>query len=809
MSRTRAIAAWLPAVVLVPATLAAAVAVTEPDDDLAAMREEQPLDLGTTWVYDVLDHGEPSGTRTSQVVGTGSLLDSESGELRPVHKVTRSYSDYPGTGPRTNTAYLAVEGQTMYQYAQDERGTWYDIVPRLTAYRLPARTGAAWSYTGLVGDVDFSSRTELTEITDVEVGGHTFEGCAHFVNEIPLQLDDDETNDPDAIELLDEWTCPGIGTVRSRDRVEETGVDITEELVEFHGVETNWYADGHRPPPAGEAEPVAGATFGFDAGRSFAVPDGKLGRELAWTDLRREHALHPPASDGEVMVYAERDGTVSLRTTGSGEMRWRLQLRGPILTAPLIAGDAVVVADSLKQVWALSLEDGRALWVRELDDVVSAAPVLAGDRVAVPTDDGGVTALELTDGAIAWEHDLDGAARTPLAYDGEQLVAGDDSGTLTALDPGDGEVDWSTSFDPGLAQGPVIADGRVLVLDADGVVHAFSPDGDIEWQSRGRGAGDTPMVAGNGVVVTTEADEATAYDADDGRELWRRELPGRHGLAAIVGDQVVIGMRDGEVRVLGLSDGRLVDHWALPVAASGDSWFNDVAPALVGDDLVLVAAGNGETRSGLFAYPTNGATSPGVRVELAHRDVLAAPAEPPVLVGDDIVSASSTQLLRIAPDGGTTVLAETPDATHAGAVVADGVVVTRTGDQVQGLHLEDGKVLWEAPGGEPSFGTVPATDGTTVFYGIEGAGLAAVDLHSGAVRWATSVPDQETATTPLVLPDGDVVYGGGGLGRYDGATGEQEWRDGDALLYGPAAYADGVVYALTVSRASDDATLAA
>jgi outer membrane protein assembly factor BamB len=180
-----------------------------------------------------------------------------------------------------------------------------------------------------------------------------------------------------------------------------------------------------------------------------------------------------------------------------------------------------------------------------------------------------------------------------------------------------------------------------------------------------------------------------------------------------------------------------------------------------------------------------------------------------VLAGDDLVMPSYDQLLRIAPDGTDTVLAQTPDAIHPGAAVAGGIVVTRSEDSVQGLRLEDGKVLWQAPGGTPAPGSAPATDGTTVFYGVDGVGLAAADLRTGQVRWATPVPDQQTSMTPLVLPDGDVIYGGGGLARYDGTTGQEQWRIPGAILYGPTAYAGGVVYAMTVSATSNSATVAA
>jgi outer membrane protein assembly factor BamB len=310
-------------------------------------------------------------------------------------------------------------------------------------------------------------------------------------------------------------------------------------------------------------------------------------------------------------------------------------------------------------------------------------------------------------------------------------------------------------------------------------------------------------------VVLEERGDVTAYDTDNGHQLWHRDLPEQNGAPAVVGDEVVLALRDGEVRVYGLTDGRLADHWELPTAAPGDRWFDYAVPALVGDDLVITASSSGATDTALFAYPITPDAQQGVRFRLSERSVLDTPTEPPVLAGEDLVMASYDQLLRIAPDGTRTVLSQTPDLTHPGAVVADGIVVTRDKKNVQGLRLEDGKVLWETPGGMPAPGAAPATDGTTVFYGIDGVGLAAADLHTGKLRWATPVPDQQASMTPLVLPDGDVIFGGGGIGRYDGTTGQEQWRVPGAIVFGPTAYAGGVVYAMTASATSDSSTVAA
>ena len=63
-------------------------------------------------------------------------------------------------------------------------------------------------------------------------------------------------------------------------------------------------------------------------------------------------------------------------------------------------------------------------------------------------------------------------------------------------------------------------------------------------------------------------------------------------------------------------------------------------------------------------------------------------------------------------------------------------------------------------------------------------------------------------SAPLPLPDGDVVYGGAALGRYDGETGQQEWTIYDGVLFGQPAYDDGIVYGL-VSRALGESGIGA
>jgi hypothetical protein len=263
--------------------------------------------------------------------------------------------------------------------------------------------------------------------------------------------------------------------------------------------------------------------------------------------------------------------------------------------------------------------------------------------------------------------------------------------------------------------------------------------------------------------------------------------------------------------VLGLRTGRREDHWSLPLPTDDSDWTVDVDPALVGDTLVVTAAAGGHLADEvLFAYPVAPDRRPGLTLEPVERALPGVPSEPPVLVGDDVVTATADGLYRVAADGTSTKLLGSDDAIQTGAAVSEGVVVARHGEELQGRRLTDGKRLWSAAsGGSPAFGTVPAVDADTVVYAVGDVGIAALDLQTGTPRWVQKVADQAVAVSPVLLPDGDAVYGGGGLARYDGATGAVEWRLPDAHSFGPAAYADGVVFATTVDPTANTAAMTA
>ena len=153
---------WLPAVLLVPAALVTGVVVTAEDDELDQVRAVHPLDVGTTWVYAVSDHGSPSGTRTRQVTGKAPVdLETLDGVAIESH-----YTDYPGVGETSQLIYVGATDGRLVQYGLVSGLQASFLEPPAPLYEYPAREGQAWTYDGKLGDADVSLDVEVLGIED-------------------------------------------------------------------------------------------------------------------------------------------------------------------------------------------------------------------------------------------------------------------------------------------------------------------------------------------------------------------------------------------------------------------------------------------------------------------------------------------------------------------------------------------------------------------------------------------------------------------------------------------------------------------
>jgi outer membrane protein assembly factor BamB len=162
------------------------------------------------------------------------------------------------------------------------------------------------------------------------------------------------------------------------------------------------------------------------------------------------------------------------------------------------------------------------------------------------------------------------------------------------------DVAWRRSAGAGsndntrIASPPVIADGRVYVLDAEQNITAFSvTDGDKLWSKdltprRGRdktALGGGVAVADGKVYVTSGYGFAVAFDAASGAEVWRTpsESP-FHAAPTVAGGRVYASNNDSELIAMDAATGVVL--WTHQAIAEPARILSASSPAVKGDTVI-------------------------------------------------------------------------------------------------------------------------------------------------------------------------------------------------------------------------------
>jgi len=290
-------------------------------------------------------------------------------------------------------------------------------------------------------------------------------------------------------------------------------------------------ADGLAFPPAGPA-PLDAATG-----------------ERRWQDRPTPTLTTGTGRDGRVAGYdsvtAVTDGVALVRdrgtlcglSTGNGSRQWAHALPGP--------NAAVSVAEGTAYVWT-------------------------GNRTQSV-----IIALRATDGSFRWRYRTDPGRGIPAVADGRLYLNPGDH--VAALDAGTGETQWRYEFPPapetegepagadrdhGFASSPVVADGRVHVVDTVGRLHTLAATNGREvWRFTPaerppagpgeRAGGSRPAVAGGTVYAGFSDGRVRAFDAATGEQDWSfRAWWGMTGTPAVTEGTVYIGGYDSMVYAL-------------------------------------------------------------------------------------------------------------------------------------------------------------------------------------------------------------------------------------------------------------------
>ena len=327
--------------------------------------------------------------------------------------------------------------------------------------------------------------------------------------------------------------------------------------------------------------------------------------------------------------------------------------------------------------------------------------------------------------------------------------------------------DWPISAEP------VVADGKVFVLDGRTEVHAVRVnDGGASWrvslepeEESGLGGVGGGIAHDTGrLFVTTSYAEVAALDAGDGSILWRRELSApAHAAPAVADGRVVVLTRDDGVFILDAATGETL--WDASGPGAQAVYLMAPAPAVSAGTLI-VPFSSGE----LGAFSLDGGESLWRRILASgeedsplalFRDITAEP-----VMDGDLVYAGTRRGEFSAFAWRTGEIAwQLPVGSPKPAWTVDGsVFLLDANSRIARVNALDGLILWrrQLPAFEdpedhedPIHYTAPVLAGGLVLLGSTEGRLLAFDAVGGGVAWE-HILDEGLRASPVIA--GGVAY---------------------------------------------------
>jgi outer membrane protein assembly factor BamB len=330
---------------------------------------------------------------------------------------------------------------------------------------------------------------------------------------------------------------------------------------------------------------------------------------------------------------------------------------------------------------------------------------------------------------------------------------------------------WSADIGQGssskgrLTASPVVADGRVYTLDADGQVTAFTASGAVTWRqklvpesgAKGNGFGGGVAYDNGRLYGASGYGIVAAMDPATGKKLWEKNLgaPVRASPTAS-GDRVYIVTSHGRFFSLNGVDGS--EMWAVRGLPQSASLVNNASPAVAGDTVVV-------------PYPS------GDLVALAIADGKTRWTETLTRSSASAQLSALTDAGRPAIDQGTVF-----GVGHAGRMVATQL---KSGERQWTLSVAGFQTPWVA--------------GQTVFVVDVTGQLMALSRTDGKVQWTTQLPAAKVWTGPTLA--GGMLWlasSAGKLVAVDAVTGRVSGQldVGNPVFIAPVV-AQGRLYVLT------------
>ncbi len=201
------------------------------------------------------------------------------------------------------------------------------------------------------------------------------------------------------------------------------------------------------------------------------------------------------------------------------------------------------------------------------------SPTVVGDAVIIGSCAGSLYALDRMTGKPMWRYDTK-ADGSRAQFHGEPLILGkrvvipsdsEPKGHLYSFNVVTGDLLWKLPFEQGVATTPLLIDGRIVAVSAQGEVAAVEPThGHVVWHEVPAGTLrpipfiSSPAHAAKRVFVADNVDKVLALDAATGATKWRTTMAARPNTAlVVVGSTLVLGTGDGYLNWIALDSGKV------------------------------------------------------------------------------------------------------------------------------------------------------------------------------------------------------------------------------------------------------------
>ncbi len=281
-----------------------------------------------------------------------------------------------------------------------------------------------------------------------------------------------------------------------------------------------------------------------------------------------------PATDGEAVYAAGRDGRIVKLDLATGRELWRAEAGQP-LSAGVGVGEGLVLVGTPKgMVLAFRVKDGMPAWTTKLSGELLVPPVAAGGVVAARANDGHVYLLEAGDGKLRWDAGRSLPALTlreqsHMLLTAEALYAGHAGGRISALALNNGAPLWESNvaLPRGTSELERIADvvGPLAMDDKRVCAAAFQGRVACFDAVRGNGLWARDISALRGldmdermVYVADEHGALQAFDKIRGTSPWKQDKLRDRRLSspvAVAGRHVAVGDFQGYVHLVNVDDG--------------------------------------------------------------------------------------------------------------------------------------------------------------------------------------------------------------------------------------------------------------